>query len=64
MSLIIVESDREGFQRGKNIDKIGQHASDTSELFFDDVRVPADNLPRRGGQGFIQLMQKLAASSG
>jgi acyl-CoA dehydrogenase len=59
MSLIIVESDREGFQRGKKIDKLGQHASDTSELFFDDVRVPADNLLGEEGTGFIQLMQKL-----
>jgi hypothetical protein len=40
MSLILVESDREGFARGRNLDKIGQHSADTSELFFNDVRVP------------------------
>ena len=42
-SLILVEADREGFARGRNLDKIGQNAADTSELFFDDVRVPITN---------------------
>ena len=62
-SLIIVETDEvEGFRRGKNLDKIGQDAQDTSELFFDDVRVPTSNLigPMEG-MGFIQLMEQLAS---
>ena len=64
-SLIVVEPDEVakdsgGFRRGRNLHKIGQKASDTSELFFDDVRVPAANLlGREEGQGFIQLMQQL-----
>lgn len=45
MSLIVVEADRPGFRRGRNLDKLGHLSSDTSELFFDDVRVPVDNLP-------------------
>ena len=42
----------EGFERGRNLEKIGQHAQDTAELFFADVRVPVENLLGRGGQGF------------
>ena len=60
-SLIIVETDEvEGFERGRNLHKLGQDAQDTSELFFNDVRVPTSNLigPEEG-QGFIQLMQQL-----
>ncbi len=60
-SLVVVETDKaEGFQRGRNLDKIGQEAQDTSELFFDNVRVPTANLlgPEEG-QGFVQLMQQL-----
>lgn len=61
ISLIAVETDKvEGFRRGRNLRKIGQHGQDTCELFFDDVRVPAENL--LGGEpnkGFIQLMQQL-----
>jgi acyl-CoA dehydrogenase len=60
-SLILVETDEvEGFRRGRNLDKVGQDAQDTSELFFDDVRVPTANLlgPEEG-MGFIQLMQQL-----
>ncbi|RIK85410.1 MAG: acyl-CoA dehydrogenase [Hyphomicrobiales bacterium] len=60
-SLIVVETDEvEGFERGRNLDKIGLKANDTSELFFNDVRVPTANLlgPEEG-QGFIQLMQQL-----
>lgn len=61
ISLIAVEADRPGFRRGRNLDKIGRQASDTSELFYDDVEVPADNLlGGTGGQGFYQLMQQLA----
>ncbi|MBI5256138.1 MAG: acyl-CoA dehydrogenase family protein [Burkholderiales bacterium] len=49
-----------GFRRGRNLDKIGMKAQDTSELFFDEVRVPVDNLLGGiEGQGFIQLMQQL-----
>jgi alkylation response protein AidB-like acyl-CoA dehydrogenase len=59
MSLLVVDADSPGFERGKQINKLGQHASDTSELFFDDVRVPAENLLGAEGTGFIQLMEKL-----
>jgi alkylation response protein AidB-like acyl-CoA dehydrogenase len=58
-SLIVVETDREGFRRGRNLEKIGMKAQDTSELFFDNVRVPADNLLGKEGMGFVQLMQEL-----
>ncbi len=60
-SLVIVETDEvEGFRRGRVLDKIGQKANDTAELFFDDVRVPTANLLGQGeGQGFVQLMQQL-----
>jgi acyl-CoA dehydrogenase len=60
-SLIVVETDEvEGFERGRNLDKIGLKANDTSELFFNDVRVPAANLLGNDeGQGFVQLMQQL-----
>jgi acyl-CoA dehydrogenase len=60
-SLIMVETDgAEGFERGRNLDKLGQEAADTSELFFNDVRVPADNvLGGDEGQGFFQLMGQL-----
>ncbi len=60
-SLFIVETDQvDGFRRGRNLDKVGMKSNDTSELFFDDVRVPADALlgPEEG-QGFVQLMQQL-----
>lgn len=60
-SLIIVETDEvEGFRRGRNLDKIGLKGQDTSELFFDDVRVPTSNLlGENEGLGFILLMEKL-----
>jgi len=58
-SLFIVEEDREGFARGRNLEKIGLHAQDTSELFFEDVRVPPENMLGQEGQGFVQLMQEL-----
>jgi alkylation response protein AidB-like acyl-CoA dehydrogenase len=48
-----------GFERGRNLDKVGMHAQDTSELFFSDVRVPAGNLLGEEGGGFIALMQNL-----
>ncbi|GGF38578.1 acyl-CoA dehydrogenase family protein [Williamsia phyllosphaerae] len=60
ISLVLVEGDREGFRRGRVLDKIGQRGQDTSELFFDSVRVPVANLlGSEEGQGFIQLMQQL-----
>ena len=64
-SLIVVETDGPngsvgGFERGRNLHKLGQEAADTSELFFNDVRVPADNiLGGDEGQGFFQLMGQL-----
>ncbi len=60
-SLIVIETDEvEGFERGRNLDKIGLKANDTSELFFNDVRVPTSNLlGHEEGQGFVQLMQQL-----
>lgn len=59
ISLIIVESDREGFEKGRNLDKIGQKAADTSEMFFSDVRVPVSNLLGQEGRGFAVLMNEL-----
>lgn len=59
MSLILVEADRPGFRRGRNLDKLGHLSSDTSELFFDDVMVPADNLLGPEGTGFASLMSEL-----
>jgi acyl-CoA dehydrogenase len=60
ISLILVEADRPGFARGRNLDKIGMKAQDTSELFFADVCVPAANLlGGQEGQGFIQLVSML-----
>lgn len=61
VSLIVVETEgNEGFKRGRNLDKIGMHASDTSELFFDNAGVPAENLlGGEEGRGFAQLMQQL-----
>ncbi|WP_233559788.1 acyl-CoA dehydrogenase family protein [Oleomonas cavernae] len=61
ISLIVVEvNDAPGFRRGRNLEKIGMADQDTSELFFDDVRVPAQNvLGGAEGQGFMQLMQQL-----
>jgi long-chain-acyl-CoA dehydrogenase len=60
-SLLVVETDGAvGFRRGRNLDKIGMDAQDTSELFFDDVMVPAANLLGGAeGMGFVQLMQEL-----
>ncbi len=60
VSLILVEADRAGFRRGRKLDKIGQDAADTAEMFFDEVRVPAANLLGEEGKGFAYLMQELA----
>jgi alkylation response protein AidB-like acyl-CoA dehydrogenase len=59
ISLILIESDREGYARGRNLDKIGFHSQDTSELFFSDVRVPITNCLGAEGQGFAHLMNQL-----
>ncbi|MFR9801166.1 acyl-CoA dehydrogenase family protein [Pseudonocardia sp. RS010] len=60
MSLLVLERGMEGFERGRNLDKLGQHAQDTAELSFTDVRVPVANLLGEAeGQGFTQLVTKL-----
>jgi acyl-CoA dehydrogenase len=59
VSLIVVEADRAGFRRGRKLDKVGQHAQDTAELFFDDVRVPVTNRLGEEGKGFAYLMAEL-----
>jgi alkylation response protein AidB-like acyl-CoA dehydrogenase len=59
ISLFLVEGDRVGYSKGRNLEKIGLHSADTSELFFDDVRIPAENLIGDEGQGFRYLMQEL-----
>lgn len=58
-SLIAVERGTPGFERGRNLDKIGLKAQDTAELYFEDVRVPKENLIGEPGRGFIYLMEKL-----
>jgi alkylation response protein AidB-like acyl-CoA dehydrogenase len=58
-TLLAVERDMPGFERGRNLDKIGMHAQDTAELSFTDVRVPAENVLGEPGQGFVYLMQNL-----
>jgi long-chain-acyl-CoA dehydrogenase len=60
MSFLLVEADRPGFKRGRNLKKIGLKAQDTSELFFEDVRVPAENLLGGEGNAFKMAMSKLA----
>jgi len=60
VSLILVEADRAGFRKGRKLDKMGQQAADTAELFFDDVRVPVSNLLGEENKGFVYLMQELA----
>ncbi len=59
LSLFLVEASDEGFTRGRNLDKIGLHGNDTSELFFDEVRLPADRLLGAENGGFAMLMQQL-----
>ncbi len=59
VSLLLVEADRPGFVRGRQLGKLGLKGQDTSELFFEDCRIPAANLLGREGQGFRMLMEKL-----
>jgi len=59
ISLLVVERGMAGFTRGRKLDKIGMHAQDTAELFFDDVAVPAANLLGHLGGGFVHLMERL-----
>ena len=60
MSLLVVERGMTGFERGRNLDKVGQHSADTSELFFSDVRVPVANLLGEEGRAFDYLAFNLA----
>jgi alkylation response protein AidB-like acyl-CoA dehydrogenase len=59
MSLLIIERGMSGFERGRNLDKLGLHSQDTAELSFADVRVPAANLIGVENEGFLQLVRKL-----
>ncbi len=59
ISLLIVERGMEGFERGRNLEKVGMHAQDTAELFFDNVRVPVENLLGEEGQGFRHMTASL-----
>ncbi len=59
ISLLIAERGMEGFERGRKLHKLGQHAQDTAELSFEDVRVPAENLLGQEGEGFIHLVSNL-----
>lgn len=58
-SLFLVEADTPGFAKGKRLEKVGMKAQDTSELFFQDVRVPKENILGQAGMGFAYLMQEL-----
>ncbi len=60
MTLLVVERGMEGFERGRNLDKIGMHSQDTAELFFTDVRVPVANRLGAEGEGFRYLSSNLA----
>lgn len=59
ISLLVIEAGTPGFTKGKKLAKVGQHASDTAELIFQDVRVPKENLLGEEGKGFYYLMEKL-----
>ncbi len=61
VSLVVLETEgADGFTRGRNLDKVGKHASDTSELFFDNVEIPPENiLGQQEGRGFYQMMEQL-----
>ena len=59
VSLLMIEEGTPGFSKGRKLDKVGMHAQDTAELYFEDCRVPADNLIGDEGKGFTYLMEKL-----
>lgn len=59
MSIVVVERGMDGFERGRNLDKVGMHAQDTAELFFTDVRVPVANRLAAEGEGFLLLVRNL-----
>ena len=59
MSLIVVERGMEGYERGRNLEKMGRHAQDTAELFFKDVKIPLENLLGEEGHGFYNMMHNL-----
>ena len=59
MSLVVIERGMAGFERGRNLEKVGMHSQDTSELFFADVRVPVANRLGEEGQGFVHLVHNL-----
>ncbi|MFN0091277.1 MAG: acyl-CoA dehydrogenase family protein [Acidimicrobiales bacterium] len=59
MSLLVLERGMPGFERGRNLDKLGQHSQDTAELFFADVEVPVENLLGEEGKGFLHLVDNL-----
>jgi len=59
MSLMVLERGMNGFERGRNLEKVGLHSQDTAELFFTDVEVPVDNLLGTEGQGFVHLVHNL-----
>jgi alkylation response protein AidB-like acyl-CoA dehydrogenase len=60
ISILVLEAGMKGFERGRNLEKLGTHSQDTAELFFDEVRVPAENLLGEEGGGFSYLMRNLA----
>jgi alkylation response protein AidB-like acyl-CoA dehydrogenase len=59
MSLVVLERGMAGFERGRNLEKVGLHSQDTAELFFTDVEVPVENLLGTEGQGFVHLVHNL-----
>jgi alkylation response protein AidB-like acyl-CoA dehydrogenase len=59
VSLFLLDGDTEGFERGRKLEKVGQHEADTAELFFEDVRLPAEALLGEEGRGFAYMMERL-----
>jgi acyl-CoA dehydrogenase len=59
-SMLLIEADREGFSKGQPFEKVGLHSQDTCELFFDDVKVPKENLLGNEGEGFRYMMRELS----